>query len=63
MLNDFSGLPEHSDLLLPPEQAGETEAQGAERACARFRASLWRGVAADIIRRRAAQETKGMVSC
>jgi hypothetical protein len=59
MLNDLSRAPE-GDFEMVPEPAGETD---AARSSARFRASLWLGIAADIRRRRAAQETKGMVSC
>jgi len=58
MLNDSRETPE-GDF----EMAPEPDAQSAERTCVRFRASLWLGIAADIRRRRAAQQTKEMVSC
>ena len=62
MLDDLSGQPE-DDFAMAPEPIGGTGAQDNERASARFRASLWLGIAADIRRNRAAQETKGNVSC
>lgn len=64
MLKDLSGNPEDPDFVMVWEQqAEETDAQNPERECGRFRACLWLGLAADIRRRRASQEMKGIVSC
>ena len=64
MLKDLIGNPEDPDFGLAWEQpAGETDAPNPERESARFRASLWLSLAADIRRRRASQEMKGMAPC
>ena len=70
MLKDISENPDEQEFAktwdtdgdVPEQQAGKTGARLVERECARFRAVLWLGLAADI-RRRASQEMKGMVSC
>ena len=58
VLKDLIGNPEDPELEMAREQSAEPE-----RVSAQFRASLRLSLAADIRRRRASQEMKGMVSC
>jgi hypothetical protein len=64
VLKDVIGNPEDPEFGMAWEQpAGETGTPNPECECARFRASLWLSLAADIRRRRASQEMKGMAPC
>jgi hypothetical protein len=64
VLKDLNGSADDPDFGMTWEQeARETDAPNPERGIARFRASLWLSLAADIRRRRASQEMKGTVPC
>jgi hypothetical protein len=61
MLKHLSRSPDDFTAAWP--QADQTNGQSPEHERARFRAFLWLGIAADIRRRRASEEMKGLVSC
>jgi hypothetical protein len=64
VLKDLVGNPEDPDFGMAWEQpAGETDAPNPVHECVRFRASLWLSLAADVRRRCASQEMKGMAPC
>jgi hypothetical protein len=60
MLKDLGGNPE--DFAMAGGLSQNPRPQQADEVMC-FRASLWAGIAADIRRRRASQEMKGLVSC
>jgi len=65
MLKDLSGHSEEPDFASDccANERREAGRQSAEPSRARFRASLWLGIAADISRERASEEMKGHVPC
>ena len=63
MLKDLGGNPEQ-ELAAPCGDAQDSlPPQADEQTCARFRMSLWLGIAAEIRRRRVPQKMKELVSC